>query len=40
VAIAEAFRNQSLGLVDYYELKNVQADTQMRSAIAGTGVGK
>ncbi|MEI8381663.1 MAG: flotillin-like protein FloA [Planctomycetota bacterium] len=38
MAIAEAFRNQSLGLVDYYELKNVQADTQMRSAIAGTGV--
>lgn len=40
MAIAEAFRKQSLGLVDYYELKNVQADTQMRSAIAGTGVGK
>ena len=38
MAIAEAFRSQSLGLVDYYELKNVQADTQMRAAIAGTGV--
>lgn len=38
MAIAEAFRKQSLGLVDYYELKNVQADTQMRSAIAGTGI--
>lgn len=38
MAIAEAFRSQALGLVDYYELKNVQADTQMRSAIAGTGV--
>jgi uncharacterized protein YqfA (UPF0365 family) len=38
MAIAEAFRTQSLGLVDYYELKNVQADTQMRAAIAGTGV--
>ena len=36
-AIAEAFRGQSLGLMDYYELKNVQADTQMRSAIAGQG---
>jgi len=40
MAIAEAFRNQSLGLVDYYELKNVQADTQMRSAIAGNGSSK
>lgn len=40
MAIAEAFRNQSLGLVDYYELKNVQADTQMRTVIAGTGAGK
>jgi uncharacterized protein YqfA (UPF0365 family) len=38
-AISEAFRNRSLGLLDYYELKNVQADTQMRSAIAGQGVG-
>lgn len=37
IAVAEAFRTRSLGLVDYYELKNVQADTQMRSAIAGNG---
>ena len=37
---SEAFRKQSLGLVDYFELKNVQADTQMRTAIAGTGVVK
>ena len=36
MAIAEAFRNRSLGLMDYYELKNVQADTQMRATIAGT----
>jgi uncharacterized protein YqfA (UPF0365 family) len=35
MAIAEAFRSRSLGLMDYYELKNVQADTQMRQAIAG-----
>lgn len=34
-AIAEAFQNGTLGLLDYYELKNVQADTQMRAAIAG-----
>lgn len=34
MAVAEAFRNGSLGLLDFYELKNVQADTQMRQAIA------
>lgn len=34
-AIAEAFRERRLGLLDYYELKNVQADTKMRAAIAG-----
>ena len=36
-AIASAFRTKKLGLMDYYELKNVQADTSMRSAIAGIG---
>src|SRR5690606_575761 len=36
-AIAEAFRTGRLGLLDYYELKNVQADTRMRMAIAGNG---
>ncbi len=36
-AIAAAFRERQLGLMDYYELKNVQADTKMRSAIAGAG---
>ena len=34
-AIAAAFNQRELGLLDYYELKNVQADTKMRSAIAG-----
>lgn len=34
-AIAAAFREKRLGLLDYYELKNVQADTKMRAAIAG-----
>ncbi|MEG8945493.1 flotillin-like protein FloA [Rosettibacter firmus] len=33
-AIAEAFRNGNLGVMDYYHLKNIQADTEMRSAIA------
>jgi len=37
LAIAEAFRTGKLGLLDYYELNNVQADTKMRSAIAGEG---
>jgi uncharacterized protein YqfA (UPF0365 family) len=37
MAIAESFRNGRLGLIDYYELKNVQADTRMRMAIAGNG---
>lgn len=35
MSIANAFRNGRLGLMDYYELKNVQADTRMRSSIAG-----
>ena len=36
-AVAEAFGTGKLGLLDFYELKNVQADTSMRQAIAGTG---
>lgn len=39
-AMAEAFRTGRLGLIDYYELKNVQADTRMREAIAGPGMDK
>jgi len=35
-AIAEAFRNGNLGVMDYYRLKNIQADTEMRSSIGGT----
>lgn len=34
-AIAEAFRSGKLGVMDYYQLKNVEADTQMREAIGG-----
>jgi uncharacterized protein YqfA (UPF0365 family) len=33
-AMAEAFRAGNLGLMDYYRMKNVQADTSMRAAIA------
>lgn len=35
LAMAEAFRAGNLGLMDYYKMKNIQADTQMRSSIAG-----
>jgi uncharacterized protein YqfA (UPF0365 family) len=38
-AIAEAFRSGNLGVMDYYKLRNVQADTSMREAIAKPGDG-
>ena len=34
LAMAEAFRNGNLGVMDYYKMKNIQADTQMREEIA------
>ena len=34
-AIAESFRSGNLGVMDYYNLRNVQADTEMRSSISG-----
>lgn len=33
LAMAEAFRNGHLGVMDYYRMQNVQADTQMRSSL-------
>ena len=33
-AMAEAFRSGNLGIMDYYRIKNVQADTNMRESIA------
>lgn len=33
-AMAEAFRSGNLGIMDYYKMKNVEADTMMREAIA------
>ena len=33
-AMAEAFRSGNLGVLDYYKLRNIQADTSMREAIA------
>ena len=35
LAISEAFRSGHLGVMDYYQMKNVIADTEMRSGIAG-----
>ena len=37
LAIAEAFRKGNLGISEYYNLRNLQADTEMRSSIAGSG---
>jgi len=34
-AMAEAFREGNLGIMDYYRMKNLQADTEMRGTIAG-----
>ena len=34
LAMSEAFRNGRLGVMDYYKMQNVQADTSMRESIA------
>jgi uncharacterized protein YqfA (UPF0365 family) len=34
LAIAEAFRSGNLGIMDYYKLRNIEADTSMRENIA------
>ena len=36
-AIAEAFKSGNLGIMDYYRMQNIQADTDMRDAISGGG---
>ncbi|MFM8655555.1 MAG: flotillin-like protein FloA [Chthoniobacterales bacterium] len=36
MAMAEAFRNGNLGIMDYMKMKNIQADSQMRESIAGS----
>ncbi len=33
IAIAEAFKNGQLGVMDYYKMQNIQADTSMRDSI-------
>jgi uncharacterized protein YqfA (UPF0365 family) len=37
-AIAHAFQSGKLGLMDYYRLSNIRADTEMRSSIAKAGM--
>ncbi|EGJ72441.1 UPF0365 protein [Bacteroides coprosuis DSM 18011] len=34
-ALAEAFRSGNLGIMDYYRMENIQADTSMRNTIGG-----
>ena len=34
LAMADAFRKGNMGIMDYYSMKNVQADTEMRNSIA------
>jgi uncharacterized protein YqfA (UPF0365 family) len=36
-AMAEAFRQGNLGIMDYYRMKNIQADSSMRESIADGG---
>ncbi|WP_438037973.1 flotillin-like protein FloA [Sorangium sp. So ce128] len=40
LAVAEALRTGKLGVMDYYNMRNVIADTEMRQGIAGTTGGK
>jgi uncharacterized protein YqfA (UPF0365 family) len=40
LAMADAFRSGNLGVMDYYRMRNIQADSSMRESIAGgTGTG-
>ncbi|MGL5319071.1 MAG: flotillin-like protein FloA [Bacteroidales bacterium] len=39
-AMAEAFRSGNLGIMDYYKMKNIQADTSMRENIVAPGSNK
>jgi len=39
-AMADAFRSGNLGIMDYYRVKNIEADTAMRDSIAKPGTSK
>ena len=34
LAMAEAFKSGNLGIMDYYRMKNIEADTDMRDTIS------
>ena len=36
-AMSQAFREGNLGIMDYYNMRNIQADTSMRESISGAG---
>ena len=36
--MAHAFKEGNLGIMDYYSMKNIQADTHMRDKIVGQDV--
>ncbi|WP_035051855.1 flotillin-like protein FloA [Carnobacterium pleistocenium] len=36
LALAEAFRSGNIGVMDYYNMKNINADTKMRNSISGS----
>jgi uncharacterized protein YqfA (UPF0365 family) len=38
-AMSDAFRSGNLGIMDYYKMRNIQADTDMRDSIANPGQG-
>ncbi|HNR20089.1 MAG TPA: flotillin-like protein FloA [Bacteroidia bacterium] len=40
LAMAEAFRSGKMGVMDYYRMQNIQADTKMRDSIGGTDKGE
>ena len=34
LAMAEAFQKGNLGIMDYYRMRNIEADTEMRESIS------
>lgn len=40
LAMADAFKAGNLGVMDYYRMRNIEADTRMRDSIPGEGKGK
>jgi len=37
-AMAQAFRDGNLGIMDYYKMENIKSDTGMRDAISGSDI--